>query len=155
MQRYGGLYEHSAWIAERTWDAGLCDSDDPEALAEALAATMLAASRDEQLALIRAHPDLVGKAAIAGRLTADSSVEQSSAGLDQCSAEEYEAFQDLNARYWQRFGFPFVMAVRDSDRQTILTCFAQRLENSRDDEFDRALVEINTIARLRLAAMKA
>jgi OHCU decarboxylase len=111
------------------------------------------ASVETQLALIRAHPDLAGKAQVAGELTEDSTTEQASAGLDQCSAEEYERFQSLNADYHEKFGFPFVMAVRDSSRVEILDAFGKRLGNDPNTEFETALAEIHKIARLRLEAM--
>jgi OHCU decarboxylase len=104
--------------------------------------------------LIRAHPDLAGKAQIAGELTADSTSEQASAGLDQCSIEEYERFQSLNEAYRDKFGFPFVMAVRNSSLAEILDAFGGRLENDPDVEFETALAEIHKIARLRLEAMQ-
>ena len=100
--------------------------------------------------LIRAHPDLAGRIAVAGELTEDSASEQSSAGLDQCSDEEYEAFQSLNAAYVKKFSFPFVMAVRGCHRQEILAQFGARLHNSYEQEFGTALQEIHKIARLRL-----
>ena len=107
-----------------------------------------------QLDLIRAHPDLAGKAQVAGELTADSTQEQSRAGLDQCSAEEFEAFQTLNSAYKKKFDFPFIMAVRESTREEILLEFARRIENDYDLEFETALQEIHKIARLRLAALE-
>jgi OHCU decarboxylase len=111
------------------------------------------ASAERQLELIRAHPDLAGKAQVAGDLTAESTTEQSSAGLDQCTPDEYEQFQTLNSRYKEKFGFPFVMAVRNSSRRQILDAFEGRLQNEYDDEFEAALIEIHKIARLRLEAM--
>lgn len=154
VDRYGGLYEHSPWVVARAWEAGLRETHSDDAFAAACADVLAAATRDEQLALIRAHPDLAGRAATAGSLTAESSTEQSSAALDQCSSEEYEAFQSLNTRYWERFDFPFVMAVRGSDRRSILERFRQRINQPVDAEFAQALDEINAIARLRLAAMQ-
>jgi OHCU decarboxylase len=94
-------------------------------------------------------------ASIAGTLTQESTEEQASAGLDQCSQEEYAQFQAMNAGYWEKFGFPFVMAVRGSTRAQILEAFATRLQNDYDEEFETALAEIHKIARLRLAAMEA
>ncbi|MEE9320296.1 MAG: 2-oxo-4-hydroxy-4-carboxy-5-ureidoimidazoline decarboxylase [Granulosicoccus sp.] len=154
VKRFGGIYEHSPWIAERVWERGLDEQhNDVGVLSEALVDVLADSSVDEQLSLIQAHPDLVGKAAVAGELTTDSTVEQSSAGLDQCTAEEFRRFTDLNTRYWQKFDFPFVMAVRNSDRKAILQAFEQRLSNTRDMEFKRAIEEINSIAELRLIAM--
>ena len=109
--------------------------------------------REAQLALINAHPDLAGKAALRGELTAASSAEQAGAGIQACSAEEFARFGELNAAYKARFGFPFIMAVKDSNRQQILDAFAQRLNNTPEQEFARALAEINQIALLRLQAL--
>jgi len=154
VNRYGAVYEHSPWVAEQAAEiAG--DIADMGRLADIMADCVDNASRERQLELIRAHPDLAGKAQLAGELTADSTTEQSSAGLDRCSAEEYEKFQALNDAYKQKFGFPFVMAVRNSSRQDILAAFEARLGNDPDLEFETALAEIHKIARLRLNAMEA
>ena len=154
VERFGSIYEHSLWVARQTWQRGLTAEHDTVAgLAQALARTMLAAHGDQQLALIRAHPDLAGRAAIGGGLTADSGAEQTSAGLDQCTAEEYQRFQSLNNAYKEKFGFPFIMAVRGSNRHVILAAFEERLHNDLASEFKRALDEINKIARLRLQAL--
>jgi OHCU decarboxylase len=154
LARYGGVYEHSPWVAEEA--AQLIDDDaDPETLAFLMAECVDNASKERRLALIRAHPDLAGKASIAGELTAESTAEQSSAGLDRCTPEEYERFQLLNAAYKEKFGFPFVMAVRDSSRSDILEAFEQRLANAYAEEFETAIAEIHKIARLRINAMEA
>ena len=154
VDRYGAVYEHSPWVAEKV-AAFLGDAAaDTERLAGLMADVVDNAATEVQLALIRAHPDLAGKAQVAGELTADSTEEQSSAGLDRCSAEEYESFQALNSAYRQKFGFPFIKAVRDSNRAEILEAFASRLENDYDTEFETALQEIHKIARLRLAALE-
>jgi OHCU decarboxylase len=108
-----------------------------------------------QLDLIRAHPDLAGKAAIAGELTDDSETEQASAGLDSCSPDEYARFKALNDEYRSKFGFPFVMAVRNKSRKEILEAFETRLENDYDEELENALLEIHRIARMRLIALGA
>jgi len=156
VERFGGIYEHSPWIAERAWERGLDEQhNDVAVLGEALADVLADSSASEQLSLIQAHPDLVGKAAVAGKLTTDSTVEQSSAGLDQCTAEEFQRFTELNTRYWKKFDFPFVMAVRNSGRKAILQAFERRLSNVREVEFKQAIEEINDIAALRLAAMAA
>ena len=149
--RYGGIYEHSSWVAEETFAEDL-DSADTDSLAECFADCVDNASRDRRLALIRAHPDLAGRAAISGELTDESTDEQSSAGIDQCTAEEFTQFQDMNKRYTIKFEFPFVMAVRDSNRAAILAAFEERLQNSPEEEFERAIDEIHKIARLRLEA---
>lgn len=178
VERYGGIYEHSPWVAEQAWEeaAGITD---PDQLAEIFARHVDAADDTTKLALIRSHPDLAGKAAVGARrapgmarmqikqehlsaksdsttaeLTAASKEEQSSAGIHQCTPEEYDRFQNLNQRYKQKFGFPFIMAVRYSNRHEILAAFATRLENDRDTEFATALTQIHKIARLRLEALR-
>ena len=154
VRRYGGIYEHSAWVAEKA--APLVDgSADVDVIARVMADCVDNASRERQLVLIRAHPDLAGKAAVAADLTDHSKREQASAGLDQCSPDEYERFQALNSAYRRKFGFPFVMAVRNCSRAQILAAFESRLENDYDEEFENALVEIHRIARLRLVALGA
>jgi len=153
VERYGGIYEHSPWVAERA-EVHLEAGSDIDAIGRVMADCVDNAALDQQLELIRAHPDLAGKAQIAGKLTADSTTEQASAGLDQCSAEEYEHFQDLNTRYRDKFGFPFVMAVRNRGRAEILAAFEERLANDPATEFETALREIHEIARLRLDAMQ-
>ena len=154
VARYAGIYEHSPWVAEET-AADAAASTDIAEIATLMAECVDNASAEQQLTLIRAHPDLAGKAQIAGELTADSTDEQASAGLDKCSADEYAQFQSLNDSYKEKFGFPFVMAVRASTRAEILAAFAARLDNDAGTEFETALQEIHKIARLRLEAMQA
>ena len=154
IARFSGVYEHSPWVAEKVAPL-VNEGDATDTLAALMADCVDNASTEQQLALIRAHPDLAGKAQLAGELTEESTNEQASAGLDQCSAEEYEEFQALNAAYLEKFGFPFVMAVRGSDRAAILDAFAARLDNDYELEFETALIEIHKIARLRLEAMGA
>ena len=151
IERYGGVYEHSAWVAERVFDeVGAVAGEELNTLLQEYVDN---ASRDERLALIRAHPDLAGKAAVAGELTADSTSEQTSAGIDQCSPEEFEKFTEFNDAYKARFDFPFVMAVKNSNRKAILEAFEQRLKNSTEEEFETAIAEIHKIAALRLEAL--
>lgn len=145
-----GIFEHSPWIAERAWY--LRPFEDCDALTVALVKTMQEATPEEQLALIKSHPELAGKAAIAGELTAESAGEQSSARLDACSPDEFARLHALNAAYQARFGFPFILAVRGLDRTAIIESFARRLENSRGEEFAEALRQIARIASLRLTA---
>ena len=154
VTRYGGIYEHSPWVAERVH--GLLGERlaDRKQLAKLMADCVDNASVDAQLELMRAHPDLAGKAALAGELTVDSNEEQSKAGLDQCTADEFERIQSLNVAYKEKFGFPFIMAVRESSRAEILEAFARRLDNDYELEFETALQEIHKIARLRLAALE-
>lgn len=154
VKRYGDIYEHSAWVAERA-EPYVADDGDVDAVARVMADCVDNASLEQQLELIRAHPDLAGKAQIGGELTADSTSEQASAGLDQCSADEYGQFQRLNDEYGEKFGFPFVMAVRDSGRSEILAAFERRLGNDPATEFETALSEIHKIARLRLGVPEA
>ncbi len=152
VAKYAGIYEHSSWVAERA-EPHLQQSLAVDDVGRVMADCVDNASTERRLELIRAHPDLAGKAQVAGELTAESTTEQASAGLDQCTQAEYEQFQSLNKRYKEKFGFPFVMAVRNSSRQQILQMFERRLQNEYDDEFEAAIVEIHKIARLRLEAM--
>ncbi len=154
VTRYGGIYEHSAWVAERVQNVLGSGEADNELLARLMADCVDNASVEMQMELIRAHPDLAGKAQVAGELTADSTEEQSKAGLDQCTAGEFEQFQALNDAYKEKFSFPFIMAVRESTRVEILQAFSARIENDYDTEFECALQEIHKIARLRLATME-
>ena len=154
VDAYGGVYEHSDWIAEAAYADGLTKQDDTaEGLAGRMAAIVDAAPNDRKLDLLNAHPELAGKLAIAGDLTESSRSEQASVGLDQCTPEEFSEFQDLNARYRKRFGFPFIIAVRGLDRVAILAALRMRVENGPNDEFITALGQVHKIARLRLAAM--
>ena len=153
VSRFGGIYELSPWVAEEAATVST-EIDDIEKLAELMADCVDNASTSTQLELIRAHPDLAGKAQVAGELTEESTSEQASAGLDQCSVEEYERFQALNAAYHEKFGFPFIMAVKNSGREEILGAFSERLENDPATEFETALTEIHKIARLRLRSME-
>lgn len=148
-----GIYEHSPWIPERT--AAKRPFASLTALKLGLQASVSAASEDEQLGLIRAHPQLAGKAAIAGELTRESRGEQATAGLDNCSQDEFATLQRLNADYNARFGFPFILAVKGPDgkgfnRQQIITTFARRLKSRRADELAEDLRQIHRIAELRL-----
>jgi 2-oxo-4-hydroxy-4-carboxy-5-ureidoimidazoline decarboxylase len=147
--RFGGVYEHSAWIALENWKDG-CGVNSAEDMARIFASTVDRAPADKKLALIRAHPDLAGRIALAGELTSDSMAEQASAGLDQCDREEFQLFQTYNTAYLEKFGFPFVMAVKDTHRTEILSAFAERLKHEYADEFATAIGEIHKIARLRL-----
>ena len=146
IQRYGAIYEDSPWVAEAVWPgAGVLRS--APSLAGAMAAVVDSVSREQKLALIRAHPQLASRARMA-----DASVrEQSVAGLDQCSAQEFADFQRLNAAYNDRFGFPFIVAVKGMSRRDILGAFAARLANDPESEFAEALRQIHRIAAFRLA----
>ena len=153
---FGGIYEHSPWVAERLFDAGLTAHDaDLASLARRMAKIVDAAGYDKQMALLCAHPELAGKLAIAGSLTAESTAEQASAKLDQCNAEEFAAFQDLNDRYGKNFGHPFIIAVRGLERATILAAFGKRVAHSAETEFANTLGEVHKIAQLRLEKLSA
>ena len=147
----GGVFEHSPWVAQRVCAQRPFASR--EALHAAMCATVAAAGEDAQLRLIRAHPQLAGKAAIRGELTAASTSEQSGAGLGQCSPDEFARINALNDAYQDRFGFPFILAVRGHDRASIIASMAVRLERDRDSEIAEALRQIERIAALRLADM--
>jgi OHCU decarboxylase len=152
--KFGGVYEHFPEIAEKAWDHGLTAAEDtPGGLGAAMAAAAAALDEADKLALIRNHPDLAGKAAIAGELTEASRSEQSGAGLASCTPEEFRRFQELNDAYKRKFGFPFILAVGGRSRREILAIFEERMTNDRDQEFRTALAEIDKIARLRLNAM--
>jgi OHCU decarboxylase len=154
VARFGGVYEHSPWIAEAVYESGLtADEDTPEGLATAMAAVVADADYNAKLALIRAHPDLAGRTAIAGALTDASRSEQAGAGLDRCTPEEYRRFQELNEAHKRKFGFPFILAVAGKTRPEILAAFERRIEGEPDTELRTALAEIDKIARLRLSAM--
>ena len=144
----GPVFEHSPWIARDAWDARPFASAGD--LFEAMAAAISAAEDDAKLALIRAHPDLAGKAARAGALTDHSTREQQGAGLDRLSDEEFERFHRLNSAYRARFGFPFIVAVRGLSEDGILEAFERRLGNDEAAEMDEALRNIGLIGRFRL-----
>ena len=149
ITRFGGVYEHSPWVAEQCF-VSACNVRDAEKLASIFAACVDRADTKTKLALIRAHPDLAGRASVRGELTADSTDEQASAGIHQCTPEEYRRFQELNESYKKKFEFPFIMAVRNSNRHEILAAFERRLQHDREQEFEQAIAEIHKIARLRL-----
>ncbi|WP_312931427.1 2-oxo-4-hydroxy-4-carboxy-5-ureidoimidazoline decarboxylase [Pseudomonas sp.] len=151
---FADIYEHSPWVAQRAFDQGrVSELDDIDALHQRMSEVLLSASHAEQLALINAHPDLAGKAAVQGELTASSTAEQAGAGISQCSAEEFARFTALNTAYKARFHFPFIMAVRGSNRHQILAAFEARLHNDLATEFKQALMQINRIALLRLSQL--
>jgi allantoate deiminase/N-carbamoyl-L-amino-acid hydrolase len=144
-----GIFERSPWVAEIAAAARPFHSR--EDLHTALCAVVNSATPVEQLALIRAHPELAGRAAIRAELTAESAHEQHGAGLDACTAQEYARLQELNAAYNTRFGFPFILAVRGHDRASIIAAFSQRLGNDARTERAEALAQIGRIAAFRLA----
>ena len=139
------LFEHSPWVEQRA-DARASTGDRHADLM----AVVRQATSDEQIALIRAHPELAGKAAIDGSLTEASAAEQASAGLDRLSRDEFDRFHALNAAYREKFGFPFIICVRLTDKSGILAAMERRLANDRDTEIAAALDQIGEIVRLRL-----
>lgn len=148
-----GTYEHSPWIAAKAWEARPFST--LAALKRALAVAVRESSREAQLGLIRAHPELAGKAMVAKTLTAESTNEQGKAGLTQCTPEEFARIQQLNASYNDKFGFPFILAVRGPrgaglNKQQIIATFERRLNNHPDFEFAEALRNIDRIAEIRL-----
>ncbi len=143
------MFEGSPWIAEQTWSKR--PFRNLEALHGALCETVQSSDLEAQLSLIRAHPDLVGRAALAGTLSPASMHEQASAGLSRLTAEEIALFQKYNKEYQEKFGFPFVICARLNKKEAILGGFVLRLKNSREVEIDTALKEIFKIAWLRLS----
>ena len=154
VTRFGGVFEHSPWIAERAWDLELGPAHDtPAGLHNALARMFRSATEEERLGVLTAHPDLAGKLAAAKRLTAESTAEQASAGLDALTDAERARFTELNAAYVARHGFPFIIAVRDNTKASILAAFETRLNNDRATEFATACAQVERIARIRLEDM--
>jgi 2-oxo-4-hydroxy-4-carboxy-5-ureidoimidazoline decarboxylase len=151
IAHFGGIFEHSPWVADRAYSS-LTKITAAEVHRE-MSKAFRAASDDERLAVLRAHPDLAGKLAAAKRLTADSTAEQASAGLDALTDDERQKFTTLNETYVAKFGFPFIIAVRGLGKSEILSAFEKRVSNSRDDEFATACAQVEKIARLRLETM--
>jgi len=151
VARFGSIFEHSPWIAERAFDLELGPAHDSAGgLHNALCRVFRSASEAERLGVLKAHPDLAGKLAQAKRLTAESTAEQASAGLDALTDEERHAFTRLNAAYVEKFGFPFIIAVKDNTRASILAAFRARIDNDRTAEFATACRQVERIAFLRL-----
>ena len=151
VERFGSIFEHSPWIADRAFDLELGPAhDSATGLHNALARMFRSASADERMGVLRAHPDLAGKLAQAKRLTAESTAEQSSAALDSLTDEERATFQRLNAEYVARHGFPFIIAVRDNTKTSILAAFHARIANDSATEFATACRQVERIAELRL-----
>jgi OHCU decarboxylase len=151
VQLYGGIFEHSAWIADAAFDLELGPAHDTAiGLHNALCRVFRSASRDQRLGVLTAHPDLAGKLAAAKRLTAESTSEQASAGLDALTDQERETFTRLNTEYVAKHGFPFIIAVRDHDKASIMAAFEQRIGNDTDTEFAQACKQVERIAEFRL-----
>ena len=151
VAEFGGMFEHSPWIAEGAFDLELgATHDNAAGIHNALARVFRNASEEQRLGVLTAHPDLAGKLAAAGRLTKESTAEQAGAGLDLLTDEERETFQNLNAEYVERHGFPFIIAVKDNTKSSILEAFHRRIKNNRDTEFSEACRQVERIAELRL-----
>lgn len=155
VNRLGGVYEHSPWAAQLFWQAwhknpAALHIEDAVSFADAMAKVVDGVSEKQQRALLRAHPDLAGKLALAGELTEDSTNEQSQAGLDACTEDELKQFQYLNHAYKEKFGFPFIMAVKGAKKEQVLQHFVYRLENDEQQEFLMALQQVHKIALFRL-----
>ncbi|MCF8485936.1 MAG: allantoinase PuuE [Rhodobacteraceae bacterium] len=154
VERFGSVFEHSPWIAERAHGLELGPAHDSTiGLHNALARMFRSATPDERLGVLRAHPDLAGKLAAAKRLTAESTAEQASAALDALTDDERATFQRLNADYVAKHGFPFIIAVRDNTKDSILAAFAARIANDTATEFTTACAQVERIAELRLKDM--
>ena len=151
VARYSHVFEHSPWIAEVAFGAGLPDdAHSAEGLHRAFCAVLRAASEDRKRALINAHPDLAGRLSRAGALTAESTTEQASAGLDSLTEAEFQRFTALNDAYKEKFAIPFIMAVKGYGKDQILAAFETRVHNDPDTEIQTALDQIERIALLRL-----
>lgn len=156
VDRFGGVYEHSPFIAERALDRGLISEPlTASSVDQAFRSVFRAASEAERLGVLRAHPDLAGKLAIAGGLTEESRREQAGAGLDRLSPEEHAEFTKLNSAYIEKFQFPFIIAVSGLDKDDILSAFRRRIDNSAEDELETACAEVEKIAGFRLHHMLA
>ena len=152
--RFGGVFEHSPWVADRAFDLELGPAhDSATGLHNALCRVFRSAPAEERLGVLAAHPDLAGKLAQAKRLTADSSREQASAGLDALTDAERAEFQQMNTAYVAKHGFPFIIAVRDNTKASILAAFRARLAHDRAAEFATACAQVERIAALRLKDM--
>ena len=158
ISRFGSVYEHSSWVAEAVFEQAKDDCLDMRTLAQdrlvvRFANVFMTASRDLQIATLQAHPQLACALDERQQLTDDSKAEQSGAGLDSCSTDEFAEFARLNLAYVKKFGFPFIIAVKGRTRQEILKVFTERLQNEADQEFASAIGEVGQIARFRIAGM--
>lgn len=152
MQRFGSVFEHSPWVAARSFSTTATAASAAD-LHKTMVASFRAGSDAERLGVLNAHPDLAGKLAAAKRLTADSAVEQASAGLDALTDDERSYFETLNDTYKQSFGFPFIMAVKGKTKAEILNAFEARLQNEVEAERATAEAEVEKIALLRLKTL--
>ena len=151
VARFGAVYEHSPWVAEKVFDEYTNTSAlGADVLADQFKTVFMNASQEQQLAVLRAHPALACAQAEQKLLTSDSRTEQTGAGLDQCSEREFMMFQEMNAMYFGKNGFPFIIAVKGRNRQEILVAFRNRLNNVYATEFQTALKQVCQIGRFRI-----
>lgn len=151
VAEFGGIFEHSPWIADGAYDLELGPThDNAEGVHNALCRVFRTATEEQRLGVLTAHPDLAGKLAAAGRLTAESTAEQAGAGLDMLTDEERETFTKLNDTYTEKYGFPFIIAVKDNNKASILEAFHRRIDSDRDTEFAEACRQVERIAEHRL-----
>ncbi len=151
VELFGSIFEHSPWIAEQAFEMELGPTHDTATgVHSALSRVFRSASEEKRLSVLKAHPDLAGKLAAAKRLTVASTAEQASAGLDALYDDERAEFEALNREYTDKFGFPFIIAVRDHDKASILKAFRSRVGHDRDTEFVEACAQVERIAELRL-----
>ena len=149
---FGGVFEKSLWIAEALFQSGMMDAyNSADGLHNAMAGIFKGSSHERRLNVLLAHPDLAGKLAQRGELTPESTTEQKSAGLDQLNPEEFRQFQKLNTAYMDKHGFPFIIAVKGLTKSEILNQFKIRVNNSNSAEFDEACMQVEKIAKLRIA----
>ncbi|MGB1036474.1 MAG: 2-oxo-4-hydroxy-4-carboxy-5-ureidoimidazoline decarboxylase, partial [Candidatus Puniceispirillales bacterium] len=154
VSQFGGVFEHSKWIAEAAFDLELGPAHDtPTGLHHALCRIFRSSGADKQLKVLKAHPDLAGKLAMAKKLTAHSTDEQASAGLDALTDDERARFTELNTTYQDRFGFPFIIAVKGLNKADILSAFERRIAHDRDTEFAEACRQVERIALIRVKAL--
>ncbi len=147
----GGIYEHSPWVAEQAFEQ--CPFDSVDGLQRIMFDIVLRSTIEDRLTLIRNHPELAGKEADEGSLTAESQREQSSAGLNQCSAEELKQIRELNKNYLDKFSFPFVIAVSGLNKYQVISAMQKRMANDYESEFSTSINQIGKIARIRLDAL--
>lgn len=150
LARYQSIYEHQDWLALELWNEYQKTPFDLGEIGGKMRAKIDACDDQQKLALLRAHPELVGKLALAQQLTRESTHEQAGAGLDQCSPDEIAQFQRLNQAYNEKFSFPFIVAVSGKTRGAILEIFHQRLHHDIPTEFQTALEQVHQIAQIRL-----
>ena len=153
LRLFGNVFEHSPWLAERAW--ALRPFADGQALSLAFRSVLHSLSQDEQLRVIRAHPELADRVAIANGMTGESTAEQASAGLDRLTPAEFQRFQTLNDAYRRKHGFPFIICVRLHDKTGILAAMQERVSRSTAEELREAIEQISQISRLRIEALLA